>query len=126
MPRSSPDRRRASHTARPSHEVGKSSNPGSPVYPVLVARKAVRPSETEGSRRGGMEGSMAVRDPHPSISGGTALGAAPHGAGGTKSRTAPEKGFTLDRSTDVNRSSRSGARGPSNARHSKSPVWSAS
>src|SRR5207249_11883569 len=37
--------------------------------------EAVRPSETEGSRRGGIEGSMAVRDPHPSISGGTALGA---------------------------------------------------
>src|SRR5207249_2162712 len=83
-----PDRRRASHAAGPSPDVGKSSNPASPVYPVLVARKAVRPSETEGSRRGGVEGSVAVRDPHPSISGGTALGAAPHGAGGTKSRSA--------------------------------------
>src|SRR5437773_12098146 len=108
MPRSSPDFRTASQTLRPSTAVGKSSNPGSPVYPVRVARKAVRPSETEGSRRGGMEGSMAVRDPHPSISGGTALGADPHGAGGTKSRTAPEKGFTLERSTDVNRWSKSG------------------
>src|SRR5436190_2252780 len=112
--------------AGPSPDVGKSSNPASPVYPVLVARKAVRPSETEGSRRGGVEGSVAVRDPHPSISGGTALGAAPHGAGGTKSRSAPEKGLTLDRSTDVNRWSRSDARGPCNARHRKSSVRSAS
>src|SRR5437773_3846177 len=86
----------------------KGLNPRPAVLPVPGAEEAVRPSETEGSRRGGMEGSMAVRDPHPSISGGTALGAAPHGAGGTKSRTAPEKDFTLERSTDVNRWSKSG------------------
>src|SRR5438552_15514773 len=110
MPRSSPDRRSASHAAGPSPDVGKSSNPASPVYPVLVARQAVRPSETERSRRGGVEGSMAVRDPHPSISGGTALAAAPHGAGGTKSSITREKGLTLDRSTDVNRWRRSAAR----------------
>src|SRR5207247_8999257 len=72
-----------------------------------------------------MEGSVAWVRPHPSISGGTARGAAPQGAGGTKSRTAPEKGFRRERSTDVNRCRSSGARGPCTARQRNSSVRSA-
>src|SRR5207249_2892305 len=82
-------------------------------------------SETVGSLACGMEGPVAWVRPHPSISGGTARGAAPQGAGGTKSRTAPEKGFRRERSTDVNRCRSSGARGPCTARQRNSSVRSA-
>src|SRR5436309_793239 len=82
IPRSAPDFRSDSQTHDPSADVGKSSNPASPVYPVRVTRNEARPLATEGSRAAGVAVSGGSDFPHPSISGGTARGWAPHGAGG--------------------------------------------
>src|SRR5437016_3745976 len=117
---------------RPARDVahvgaaGNSSKPGSPVYPVRVAKNAARPPETVGSPGGAMAGPGDPGLPHPSISGGTARGWAPHGAGGTKSIDTPWNGLTWLRSTDVKRCRSSGARGPCTARHRNSVVRSAS
>src|SRR5439155_742391 len=126
IPRSAPDFRSDSQTHNPSAAVGKSSNPASPVYPVRVTRNEARPPATEGSPRGGTEARRALDFPHPSISGGTARGWAPQGAGGTKSSITPAKGLTRLKSTDVKRWSSSGARGPWRATQSPSNVRSMS
>src|SRR5207247_1928114 len=124
--RSPPNLRSVSQTHIPSPAIGNSSNPASPVYPVRVTRNEARPLATEGSRAGGMAAPGELDFPHPSISGGTARGRAPQGAGGTKSIVTPAKGLTRLKSIDVKRWRSSGARGPWSARQSRSVVRSVS
>src|SRR2546426_9225859 len=103
MPGPAPDFRSDSQPHDPSADVEKSSNPASPVYPVRVTRNEARPLATEGSRAGGTAMPDKSDFPHPSISGGTARGRAPHGSGGTKSIVTPAKSLTRLKSTDVKR-----------------------
>src|SRR2546425_6790664 len=126
MPRSAPDFRSDSQTHDPSADVGKSSNPASPVYPVRVTRNEARPLATEGSRAGGMATPGELDFPHPSISGGTARGRAPHGAGGTNSIATPAHRLTRLKWVDVARSRSPGARGRWSARQSRSVARSVS
>src|SRR2546425_6161911 len=102
IPRSAPDFRSDSQTHNPSADVGNSSNPASPVYPVRVTRNEARPVATKGSRADGMAVPSESEFPHPSISGGTPRGWAPHGAGGTEAIVTPAEGLTRPQFTDLN------------------------